>query len=189
MGSKNEPASISPLTSPSRKGGVYAGPSRGTGGSPDADKPSKEMASTIFKPGGTRRTIGGSIAAWRARKLMRQEVPCVDPELLGRLLRKFAFVPRTPTALGAMSREAQAYFKGFDCSEWTELELYRATVMTITAAMDIPEEEELCRQHLKSEGQEKAREAHAKMMKGQLGNTRSIFGIARSAVLPGIGSG
>lgn len=113
----------------------------------------------------------------------------MDSELLGRLLRKFAFVPRTATVLGAMSREAQAYFKGFDCSEWTELELYRTTIMTITAAMDIPEEEELCRQHLKSESQEKAREAHAKMMKGQLGSTRSFFGVSKAAVLPGVGSG
>lgn len=119
------------------------------------------------------------------RKLLRREVPGVDEELLGHLLRKFAFVTRTAELMVTMSRTAQAFFKGFDCSELSEMEVYRITVLTIAAAMDIPMEEELCRQHLKSKAQGEAREAHADMMKGELGKVKSFLGMARTARLPG----
>lgn len=109
----------------------------------------------------------------------------MDEELLGHLLRKFAFVTRTAELMVTMSRTAQAFFKGFDCSELSEMEVYRITVLTIAAAMDIPMEEELCRQHLKSKAQGEAREAHADMMKGELGKVKSFLGMARTARLPG----
>lgn len=119
------------------------------------------------------------------RRLLRKSVPGVDEELLGHLLRKFAFVTRTAELMVTMSRTAQAFFKGFDCSEWTEMEIYRTTVLTIAAAMDIPMEEEMCRQHLKGKANGEAREAHADMMKGELGKTKSWLGITRVARLPG----
>ena len=119
------------------------------------------------------------------RRLLRKEVPDVDQELLGHLLRKFAFVTRTPELMVTMSRTAQAFFKGFDCSELTEMEIYRTTVLTIAAAMDIPLEEEMCRQHLKSRAQSEARESHAGMMKGELGKVKGFLGMARTARLPG----
>jgi len=133
---------------------------------------------------GNKNIIGG-----HRRRLIRKSVPAVDSELLGHLLRKFAFIPRTAELMVIMSRTAQAYFKGFDCSDLTELELYRVTVMTITAAMDVPEEEEECRQHLKSKDLGEARTAHAKMMKGNLGTVKNIFGISRKAELPGKAAG
>lgn len=185
-----EQGSISPPISSSRKGGAYAGPSRGEGPAPEHEKPVKAKCDETFVPDRRVRILGNKNLVGRgARKKIRREVPCVDDELLGHLLRKFAFVPRTAELMVVMSRTAQAFYKGFDLSEWTELELYKTTVMTITAAMDIPDEEEACRQHLKSKSLGEAREAHAKMMKGHLGNVRNIFGVGRTAVLPGKGSG
>lgn len=185
-----EQGSISPPILSSRKGGAYAGPSRGEGQAPEHEKPAKAKCGEAFVPHRRDRIFGNKNLVERgARKKLRKEVPGVDSELLGHLLRKFAFVPRTAELMVVMSRTAQAFYKGFDLSEWTELELYKTTVMTITAAMDIPDEEESCRQHLKSKPLGEAREAHARMMKGHLGNVRNIFGVGRTAVLPGKGSG
>lgn len=188
--SVTEQGSISPPISSSRKGGAYAGPSRGEGPAPEHEKPVKAKCDETFVPDRRARIFGNkNVVGMASRKKLRKEVPGVDSELLGHLLRKFAFVPRTAELMVVMSRTAQAFYKGFDLSEWTELELYKTTVMTITAAMDIPDEEEACRQHLKSKSLGEAREAHAKMMKGQLGTVKNIFGVGRTAVLPGKGSG
>lgn len=184
--SKSEPESSSPPVGSSRKGAPYRGPSRGEGTAPEADKPVKQEAVIKHCPPARGAAIGpkGPLGSSR-RKLLRKEVPGVDGELLGHLLRKFAFVPRTAELMVVMSRTAQAFYKQFDCSEYSELELYKTTVFTITAAMDVPEEEEMCRQHLKSKSLGEAREAHADMMKGDLGSVKNMFGMVRKAKLPG----
>jgi hypothetical protein len=153
---------------------------------PEAEKPLKVLETSEFVPHRRERMMGNkNIIGGNRRRLCRQAVTSVDNELLGHLLRKFAFIPRTADLMVVMSRTAQAYYKGFDCSDLTELELYKVTVKTITAAMDVPEEEEECRQHLKSRELGEARDAHVKMMKGNLGTVKNIFGMSRKAELPG----
>lgn len=156
-----------------RKGAPYGGPSRGEGKAPEADKPLKDAATTTHA---TPKAAHTGWAGYGKRRALRAAVDGVDEELYGHLLRKFAFVPRTSELLVVMSRTAQAFFKGFDCSEVSEMDLYKRTVRTIALAMDIPEEEEQCRQHLKSGAQAEAREKHAKFVAEGKAGHKGLFG-------------
>lgn len=123
----------------------------------------------------THNVARGGKMGFSERRQARQKPLLVISDLYWFLLGEFAFVPRTADVLRQMRAKSKQFLAMHDLTGLTLQCQYQMVVNTITRCMDVPTEEQLCRQALKNEAANEERLKQQKMVTtGQVG--RSGFG-------------
>jgi len=140
---------------------------------PSDDKPEKVVVHVTEQ---TRAPFKG-LKHRAARADARHWTTDADEELANVLRLKALYVPRSASLRLRLKAAAEQYLRKFDKGALAEPE-YVLINRAVCAAMDITEEEEYLRQHMKNNKQEELRLKQAKMSAtGELGGTRTLLSV------------
>lgn len=118
------------------------------------------------------------------RRRRRLYVEKADYALLNHLKMEAMFRPRTPALMLALKMKARKFLEKFDLSEAFPHELVEMVANSVAIAMDISEEEEGVRQHLKHPQQSILRAKHALMLREGYVGARRPYGRKVPVYLP-----
>lgn len=93
---------------------------------------------------------GNKLGFWERRSARNKPVLVIE-DLYWFLVGEFAFVPRTAEVLRQMKAKSKQFLAMHDITGLSLQFQYQMVMATITRCMDIPHEEQLCRQALKND--------------------------------------